>query len=107
MHFYFRCICKKDILIKYIKDLLYICWCIVISQSQQLKLYTIYDNYKEIKNNNVKFDKNKYEFVYCSEKDDKLNYYVWPCLICKDNDHQLSKISALFLNKIPRYNKKH
>eukprot|EP01083_Nonionella_stella_P183535 663554_1 len=106
--------CSTDLWTEYVKECLFICWYIVVSQSPRLQLYPL--NCDHVKSRVNKdddddeksnaFEDRKYELAYGSEEEEALNYYIWPTIIRKDNNEQLSKIHALFLNDIPMYSKK-
>eukprot|EP01083_Nonionella_stella_P149089 473020_1 len=106
--------CSTDLWTEYVKECLFICWYIVVSQSPRLQLYPL--NCDHVKSRVNKdddddeksnaFEDRKYELAYGSEEEEALNYYIWPTIIRADNNEQLSKIHALFLNNIPMYSKK-
>eukprot|EP01083_Nonionella_stella_P149090 473023_1 len=109
--------CSKELLSKYVSECLYVCWYIVVCQSPRLEFYPLSSDHVESgvtpqgddgdddEKSNA-FNDSKYELAYGSEEEEALNYYTWPTIIRKDNNEQLSKIHALFLNNIPMYSKK-
>eukprot|EP01083_Nonionella_stella_P068451 181722_1 len=109
--------CSKELLSKYVSECLYVCWYIVVCQSPRLEFYPLSSDHVESgvtpqgddgdddEKSNA-FNDSKYELAYGSEEEEALNYYTWPTIIRKDNNEQLSKIHALFLNDIPMYSKK-
>eukprot|EP01084_Bolivina_argentea_P021452 39862_1 len=99
--------CTKELWTRYMDECLYICWYIVVSQSPKLKLYPLEcDQVEQKENDDMKQNDETFVTVFGSEDEESLNYYVWPCIIREDNNYQLSKMHALFLNEMPIYKKK-
>ena len=63
-------------------------------------------NFEPKNDETILFDDKMYEEGFGSDIAQKLNFVIWPALFIKNRDHNLTKIFAVFLDEIPKWNKK-